>query len=61
MLAAWYKKQMEEHARAEGRASERQAWQDWSRELRDWERRKFEAEQSGREFNESPPAAPDEI
>ena len=60
MLAAWYKKQMEEKAREEGRESERQAWQAWREDLRGWERRRAEAEKAGCEFNESPPAAPDE-
>ncbi len=65
MLAAWYKKQMEvkarEEGRAEGRESERQAWQAWREDLRGWERRRAEAEKAGREFSESPPPAPDEV
>ena len=60
MLAAWYKKQMEEKAREEGRESERRAWQAWREELRGWERRRAEAERAGGEFNETPPTAPDE-
>ena len=60
MLAAWYKKQMVKEAEERGRAEAWKVWQDWRRELRDWERRKLDAEQAGREFSESPPAAPDE-
>ena len=54
MLAAWYKKQMENKAREE----ERRAWQKWLRELQDWEQQREEAESVGRTFDEPPPAPP---
>ena len=59
MLAAWYKKQMDDKAREEGRTSERKAWQKWARELEEWERRRLEAELSGIAFSETRPASPD--
>ena len=59
MLAAWYKKQMDDKAREEGRTLERKAWQKWARELEEWERRKLEAELSGIAFSETRPASPD--
>ena len=62
MLAAWYKKQMEhkarEEGREEGRALEREAWQEWRRKLEDWEGRKSDAESMGRLFDEPRPASP---
>ena len=63
MLAAWYKKQMDDKAREEGRdegrASERKAWLKWARELEEWERRRLETELSGMTFREPRPASPD--
>ena len=60
MLADWYRKQLRQEAFEKGRALERKAWELWVEEVKDWERRKAAADQAGREFSESPPAAPDE-
>lgn len=58
LLAAWYKKQMDNKAREEGRASEREAWQKWARQLEQWELRRTAAVDEGREFSEPRPKPP---
>ena len=63
MLAAWYKKEMvreaKEKGREEGRAERREAWLNWAVLVREWERRRVEAENEGRPFNDPPPVPPD--
>ena len=58
MLAAWYKKQMENKAREEGRAAEREAWQKWAKQLEEWELLRTAAVNEGREFSELRPIPP---
>ena len=58
MLAAWYKKQMENKAREEGRAAEREAWQKWAKQLDEWELVRTAAVYEGREFSELRPIPP---
>ena len=64
MLADWARKQWRreerEKGRIEGRALEREAWQDWSERLEAWERRKAEAEEADRDFTEPRPPRPGE-
>ena len=59
MLADWARKQWRreerEKGRVEGRALEREAWQDWRRKLEAWEQRKADAEREGRDFSPAPP------
>ena len=42
----------------QGRALEREAWQQWRRSLEAWEQRKADAEAAGRTFNEPRPTSP---
>lgn len=62
MLADWARKQWRreerEKGRVEGRALEREAWQNWSERLEAWEQRRTEAEREGRAFTEPRPAPP---
>ena len=62
MLAHWIRqaeiKEARAEGRVEGRALEREAWQNWRRSLEAWEQRKADAEAAGRAFNESRPAPP---
>lgn len=58
MLAAWYKKQMENKGREEGRAAEREAWQKWAKQLDEWELLRTAAVNEGREFSEPRPIPP---
>ena len=58
MLTAWYKKQMEEKAREEGRAEIQRAWMLWLEDVDAWERRKAEAERTGDAFGEPRPTPP---
>ena len=62
MLADWARKQWRreerEKGRVEGRALEREAWQNWSERLEAWEQRRTEAESEGRAFTEPRPAPP---
>ncbi len=62
MLAAWVKREEIKEARkqghAEGRALEREAWQEWRRKLEAWEQGKAEAESEGRVFTELRPVPP---
>ena len=64
MLADWarrqWRKEEREKGRVEGRALEREAWQDWRRKLEAWEQRKADAEREGRDFTELRPAPPSE-
>ena len=64
MLASWLRreeiKEAREQGRVEGRALEREAWQEWRRTLDAWEQRKFQAENEGRDFQEPRPAPPSE-
>ena len=64
MLASWVRreeiKEAREQGRVEGRALEREAWQEWQRNLDAWELRKFQAENEGRDFQEPRPAPPSE-
>lgn len=68
MLASWLRREEIKEAReqgrveghAEGRALEREAWQEWRRKLDEWEQRKSHAENEGRGFQEPPPAPPSE-
>ena len=62
MLAHWIRqaeiKEAREEGRVEGRALEREAWQNWRRSLEAWEQRKANAEAAGRAFNEPRPTPP---
>ena len=62
VLAAWFKKQMVNEAlekgREEGRASEREAWQDWRSKLEKWEKRRATAVDEGSTFEEPQPDPP---
>ena len=64
MLASWVRreeiKEAREQGRTEGRALEREAWQEWRRNLDAWEQRKSQAENEGRDFQEPRPAPPSE-
>jgi len=72
MLAEWARKQWQKEERekgrvegraeghTEGRTLEREAWQNWYRELEAWERRKAAAEREGETFDEPRPAPPGE-
>ena len=72
MLAAWVRRELINEARekgrvegraeghAKGRTEEREAWQDWSKRLEAWERRKATAEEEGRDFTDPRPAPPGE-
>lgn len=59
MLAAWYKKEMVKEAEERGREEERKAWQAWRAEVKEWERKRTQAERAGEAFDEPPPPAPD--
>ena len=59
MLAAWYKREMRNKGREEGRKEAFKEWQAWRNELEEWERQKAEAEATGEEFNEPRPLPPD--
>ena len=58
MLAHWIRQAEIKEARAEGRALERQAWQQWRRSLEAWEQRKADAKNAGQRFNEPRPKPP---
>ena len=62
MLAHWIRqaeiKEARAEGRVEGRALEREAWQNWHRSLEAWEQRKADAEAAGRAFNEPRPTPP---
>ena len=62
MLAHWIRqaeiKEARAEGRVEGRALEREAWQQWRRSLEAWEQRKADAEAAGRAFNEPRPTSP---
>ena len=66
MLAHWIRqaeiKEAREQGRlegyAQGRALERQAWQQWRQSLEAWEQRKADAKNAGQRFNEPRPAPP---
>ena len=74
MLAAWYKKQMVNEAREEGRAEgietgraegietgraqKQRAWKIWLEELEAWEERRASAESDGKTFTEPRPCPP---
>ncbi len=58
MLAEWARKQWRKEAEERGRAQERKIWQDWRRNLEEWEQRKADAESEGRAFTEPRPAPP---
>ena len=62
MLAHWIRreeiKEAREEGRVEGRALEREAWQEWRRSLGAWEQRKADAEAVGRGFDEPRPKPP---
>ena len=64
MLASWLRreeiKEAREQGRVEGRALEREAWQEWRRNLDAWEQRKSQAENEGRDFQEPRPIPPSE-
>ena len=59
MLAAWYKKEMRNKGREEGRREAFREWQAWRNELEEWERQKAEANAAGETFDEPRPPAPD--
>jgi hypothetical protein len=63
MLAAWVKREevkaAREEGRVEGRILEREAWQNWRKNLEAWQQRKSEAENEGRTFDEPRPTPPD--
>ena len=66
MLAHWIRQAEIKEAREEGlaegqvqgRALEREAWQEWRRSLEAWYQRKADAEAAGRTFNEPRPTSP---
>ena len=62
MLAHWIRreeiKEAREEGRVEGRALEREAWQEWRRSLEAWEQRKVDSQNAGRIFSEPRPAPP---
>ena len=52
MLAAWYKKEMRNKGREEGRAEKQRAWMLWLEELEAWEQRRASSESAGNTFTE---------
>ena len=58
MLAHWIRQAEIKEARAEGRALERKAWQQWRQSLEAWEQRKADAKNAGQAFNEPRPTPP---
>ena len=58
MLAAWYKNEMRNKGREEGRAEKQRAWMLWLEELDAWEQRRDSAESDGKTFTEPRPCPP---